>query len=107
MAGLRTKYVPRKYGQGIWCYAERGKPTPDYPTFLFIHGFGGCKDDWPNVIKCIPTKYHCILVDLPGHGDTTFIQNIDEPTVDAYADSVKEFLEVVNLDKQNQVYLIG
>ena len=23
--GMKTKYVPRKIGKGVWCYAERGE----------------------------------------------------------------------------------
>jgi hypothetical protein len=107
ITGLRTRYVARKYGQGVWCYAEKGSRLPNSPTFLFLHGFGGCKDDWPNIIKSIPSTYHCILVDLPGHGETTFLHGHDQPTIVGYADSVKEFLQVIDLDKENQIYLIG
>ena len=104
---MRTRYAARKYGQGVWCYAEKGKRSSKTPTFLFLHGFGGCKDDWPVIIKSISSDYHCIIVDLPGHGETTFIPDADEPTISGYTDAVKEFLEVIDLDKENQIYLIG
>lgn len=43
--------------------------TKVYPTLVFLHGFGGDKDTWPSILKGIPSQYHCIVVDLPGHGD--------------------------------------
>ena len=108
MSGLRVRFQPRKCGQGIWCYAEKGKLSKKYPTFVFLHGFGGSKDDWPMIVKNIPTKYHCITIDLPGHGDTTFVKGHDEPTVHSYADALNEFFEMISYDfAEHQVYLIG
>lgn len=105
MTGLKVKYLRRKSGVGQWCYAERGKETNEYPTFVLIHGFGGSKDDWPNIISQIPTKYHCILVDLPGQGDTTYDELIDDLSVQGYVDSLNEFLQL--LDLKSEIYLIG
>jgi abhydrolase domain-containing protein 6 len=106
-SGLRTHYVPRKYGHGVWCYAEKGKKSFNSPTFLFLHGFGGSKDDWPSIIKSISSSNHMIVVDLPGHGETTYLQNHDKPTVESYSESLKEFLEEIDLKEENQIYLIG
>jgi pimeloyl-ACP methyl ester carboxylesterase len=76
------------------------------PVLVFIHGFGGDKDAWPSMVKHIPNDYHCIVVDLPGHGDSTFVEGIDEPSVEGYANSLREFLEVTGLD-ESKIYLIG
>lgn len=99
--------MPRKYCEGVWCYAEKGRKSSSSPTFLFLHGFGGCKDDWPSIIKSISSNHHVIVVDLPGHGETTYVQGYDKPTVDNYADCIKEFLQAIDLDDENQIYLIG
>jgi pimeloyl-ACP methyl ester carboxylesterase len=104
---LKVKYVSRKYNTGVWCYAEKGTRTCNKPTFVFVHGIGGGKDDWPSIIKRIPAAYHCIVVDLPGHGETTFLHDYDEPTVSSYSLAFREFLEILDLHKKNQIFLIG
>ncbi len=48
-----------------------------------------------------------IVVDLPGHGETTYLQNHDKPTVESYSEALKEFLEEIDLKEENQIYLIG
>lgn len=47
-------------------YTERG--DPDLPSLILLHGFLGSKDDWTEVMDRIEGHYHCIAVDLPGHG---------------------------------------
>lgn len=68
ICGFEIKFKPRKYGNGIWSYAEKGKLSKKYPTFVFLHGIGCSKDHWLTIVQNIPKKYHCIAVDLPGHG---------------------------------------
>lgn len=118
MTGMRVKYVSRKDGKGTWCYAEKGHNKSHhshhkhhsnhkhYPTLVFVHGFGADKDTWPSMIRFIPKKYHCIIVDLPGHGETSFVNGVDELNMEGYVKSLREFLEVTGLDKK-QIYLIG
>lgn len=119
MAGMRVKYVPRKGGKGVWCYAEKGEHNTShrhhhthnsdhkkYPTLVFLHGFGSDKDTWPSMIMYIPKKYHCIILDLPGHGETTFVDGLDYCEAQSYVESVHEFLQVIGLDKTH-IYLIG
>lgn len=115
-SGMSTiHYVPRKTGNGVWCYAERGsKKNVDSSneklnksqTLVFIHGFGADKDMWPSIVKRLPADYHCILVDLPGHGETTFLKGYDDPSVEGYVKSLREFFEVTGLDS-SKVNLIG
>lgn len=121
---MQVHYISRKCGRGVWCYAEKGSPSSSStgieettenmnnsnsnkkPTLVFIHGFGGDKDTWPSILKRIPSTYHCVVVDMPGHGDTTFLNGIDEPNIEGYVKSLREFLEVSNLDS-SKIYLIG
>jgi len=42
--------------------------NPDNPTILFLHGFMGCASDWNEIVSLLETDWHCIAVDLPGHG---------------------------------------
>lgn len=120
---MQVKYVSRQNGQGVWCYAEKGvshhrrhhsnhhkhghgHKHKKYPTLVFLHGFGGDKDTWPSIVTKIPSHFHCVIVDMPGHGETTFIEGVDQPNVEGYVKSVREFLELTHLD-QEKIFLIG
>lgn len=118
---MRVNYIDRKCGQGQWCYAEKGykhshhhahhnkhhhAKHKKYPTLVFLHGFGGDKDTWPSMIRFIPKKYHCVIVDLPGHGETTFVPEVDELNLEGFMKSLKEFLEITHLDRE-PIFLIG
>ncbi len=117
---MRQKSVQRRGGKGQWSYAEKGSKHPHhrhhhshnsnhnkkYPTLVFVHGFGGDKETWSTMIRHIPKKYHCVAVDLPGHGKTTYIPDLDQPNIDGYMICLREFLEVINLDKE-PIFLIG
>ena len=135
---MRVKYIPRKNGQGVWCYAEKGrnplvfsklhrhhtqdhhhhhnqgvkahrdssKSRSSYPTLVFLHGFGSDKDSWPSMIRFIPSTYHCIILDLPGHGESTFVEGVDEPRIESYVTSIREFLELTGLD-ESKIFLVG
>ena len=59
------------------------------------------------MIRHFPSKeYRIICVDLPGHGGTSFDSCVDEPTIESYAKSLREFFEVTNLEK-SKVCLVG
>ncbi len=118
MAGMEVKYVPRKNGSGKWCYAEKRSRNRSHHNhnhhktnhknliLVFLHGFGADKDTWPSMIRHIPRKYHCVAVDLPGHGETTYVPEVDKINLDGYVESLKEFLEVTGLEKE-RIFLIG
>ena len=38
------------------------------PTLIFLHGFLGNRKDWKKTIKHLKADFHCITLDLPGHG---------------------------------------
>ncbi len=35
---------------------------------VFVHGVGGCKENWLPQISALCSEYRCIAVDLPGYG---------------------------------------
>ncbi len=43
----------------------------NHPAVLFLHGFMGRANDWWPVIEEMQAAYHCLAVDLPGHGSST------------------------------------
>lgn len=39
------------------------------PPCLLLHGWLGQKQDWLRLITTLQTRYDCVAVDLPGHGE--------------------------------------
>ncbi len=58
--------------------------NPHGQPLIFLHGFLGCKEDWLEMLPFFEKEYHCIALDLPGHGAT--------PYNDAIQDTVKALL---------------
>ena len=50
-------------------YLER-KGAPNGHILLFVHGFTGDKDIFCDIVRYLPAKFHIILIDLPGHGES-------------------------------------
>ena len=40
------------------------------PRIVFLHGFMGSSQDWEKIINDLAQDYHCLAVDLPGHGQS-------------------------------------
>lgn len=38
------------------------------PTLVFLHGFLGNSRDWNETINLLKNDFHCVSIDLPGHG---------------------------------------
>lgn len=38
------------------------------PTLVFLHGFLGSSSDWNETINLLKEDFHCVSIDLPGHG---------------------------------------
>ena len=38
------------------------------PTLVFLHGFLGNRKDWQSTIEALKNDFHCVTIDLPGHG---------------------------------------
>jgi len=49
-------------------YSEYGKK--DNPTILFLHGFGENRHTWRFLVPKLSLKYHLLMVDLKGFGDS-------------------------------------
>ncbi|WP_445774983.1 2-succinyl-6-hydroxy-2,4-cyclohexadiene-1-carboxylate synthase [Shewanella sp.] len=41
---------------------------PNLPALVMLHGFLGSKDDWSILMPKLSQYFHCICIDLPGHG---------------------------------------
>jgi len=81
-------------------YTEADEENPT--TLLFIHGLGETMQTWAQNIAGLKDHFHCIAIDLPGHGQS---QSGDYPyTPFFFAETIARFLIQQNL---NQVCLIG
>ena len=67
LAGLSKKSIQIDNHKIV--YVEGGKGE----TVLLLHGFGGDKDNWTRFSKYLTKKYHVIVPDLPGFGESSKI----------------------------------
>lgn len=91
-----------KAGDFKWSYYEndlRGKK----PTLICIHGFTANKESWIEFSKYLKDDFHLVLVDLPGHGESSF-----DPTkkygFKEFNNQLSAFTKSIHLD---QYHLIG
>ena len=49
-------------------FSEKGERNN--PSLLLLHGFLGRCHDWDEVMTGLSRTFHCLAVDLPGHGQT-------------------------------------
>ena len=83
MAGLSRKFLTV---DGIdYSYFERAGTTKtdsngqrkEPPTLLFLHGFTANKTMWMIMSKYLPKEWRIVMLDMPGHGESTFKPNND------------------------------
>jgi len=79
-------------------YSIEGNGFP----ILFLHGFLGNSSIWDPFVIHFNSRFQVITIDLPGHGETTAIQ--EEITMDFSAEVVNEVLLKENISK---VHLVG
>lgn len=94
---LEIKSIPA--GDSTWSYYEGGEG----PTLLLVHGFSSNKDVWLSLAQKLVTRFHLIIPDLPGWGESTRIEkgNYD---IDAQAARLDAF--ILALDLRN-IVLVG
>lgn len=98
-AGLETKAITLDFGKIV--YAENDVKSDI--TLLMIHGFGGNKDTWNWVVPEWTDKYHVIIIDLPGHGESVS-RNTLSYTITDQAERLKQFVEAKEIQ---HFYVLG
>ncbi|WP_372965789.1 alpha/beta fold hydrolase [Marinobacter sp.] len=53
-------------------FLERGKPGPDTPTLVLLHGFASMKENWALWMQKLPADWHLLVPDLPGFGESQY-----------------------------------
>lgn len=73
------------------------------PALVLLHGFLGDKQDWQPLLPFLTEHFHCICMDLPGHGDSGAL-NLPTPGFDACATMVRQTLDALGVE---ECYLLG
>lgn len=76
-------------------YADLGKGYP----LVFLHGFNESIDIWNNIIDDISKQYRCILIDLPGFGNSPLPVHL---SIKYMAESVKRVIDETEILKKNE-----
>ncbi|MDY6904349.1 MAG: alpha/beta hydrolase [Thermodesulfobacteriota bacterium] len=83
-------------------YTER-KGEPGGDTIILLHGFTADKSNWVRFVRYIPAQYRILVLDMPGHGDST--QDMDKSyTVTDMVGCVAEAIDRIGL---KQFHLAG
>ncbi|MDF3932052.1 alpha/beta fold hydrolase [Pseudomonas citronellolis] len=98
-AGLTVKSV-RVDGLDIRYY-EGGPAEAD--TVLLVHGFGADKDNWPSFARHLTQRYHVLIPDLPGFGESSQPQAISYD-VGTQAERLVDFAKALGIGR---LHLVG
>ncbi|SFH59058.1 Pimeloyl-ACP methyl ester carboxylesterase [Tindallia magadiensis] len=63
------------------------------PTILFLHGLGSNKQCWKDTIENLRADFHCVTLDLYGHGENRHVP--DQPNVETTAEEIAQMLQRV------------
>ena len=70
-------------------------------TILFLHGWGQNKEMMLPLIDELKYKYRCVILDLPGFGNSLFN---NAKTIEKYLEDIREFLAEENIFPK---YIVG
>lgn len=74
-------------------YEEAGSGAP----IIFHHGYTGSHDSWPGIIARLKDRYHCVMMDARGAGDSSHPDS--GYTMEQYARDVVGMADHLGLDR--------
>lgn len=74
--------------QGKTTYRLLTRGSSSNPPLLLLHGFLGSAEEWLPVASALEEHYHCIMADLPGHGETPASFDTFENQIDRLAGTI-------------------
>ncbi len=80
------------------------KGLPDSPAVLFLHGFMGSALDWDKVTTALSDEFHCVAIDLPGHGATAVPDDDELYSMPGAAAAILEKLDEIDVSR---CHLVG
>jgi pimeloyl-ACP methyl ester carboxylesterase len=84
-------------------YVDIGPPSSGEPPVVFVHGLGGCWQNWIENLPRFSQERRCIALELPGFGGSEMPE--EKITVSNYARTVVELMEAIGVDEP--VALVG
>jgi len=91
-AGLTEKNL--RIAEFDIAYLEGGQETP----IVMVHGFAANKDNWTRFCRFVTPSYHAVALDLPGFGNSAFVENVSYGIVDQ-AKRLDQFVNAAGLKK--------
>ena len=67
------------------------------PPLLFLHGFLGDRREWDDVARVCAPDYHCLTVDLPGHGKTPLAALVESDGLSAVTTALFGLLDALGI----------
>ncbi len=89
-----------------WAYVELAADKPDAPTIVMLHGYTGSKENWYRVARALKGRYHIVMPDLPGWGQSERKPGADYGYV-AQSARLAAFLRNPEIANQRPVVLLG
>lgn len=77
-------------------YVDIGADT-ELPPAVFVHGLGGCWQNWLENLPRLAQDRRCIAMDLPGFSESQMPR--EKITISGYAETVVELVRSVGLDE--------
>lgn len=96
---LKSQYI--EVEKHKWAYLEGGINNKE--TIVFIHSYEGKKEDWIGLMSLLNQKYRVIAPDLPGFGDTAFMEDINYTAKD-FSNLLNNFLNTLQV---KEFHLVG
>ena len=103
LAGLQRKSMKTKNFHFSYCERTPLATSPNKDptntttdgapaTLLLLHGFTSNKESWVRVIMGLPREWRILVLDMPGHGESSF-----DPTLDYSPPGMADKVHMVGL----------
>lgn len=96
ISGFKSKLFDSENGKIVYFEGGKGKKV------VLIHGFMVHAGNWSSIAPKLKKRYHVIIPDLPGHGDSPWIYPI---SLESIGEAMKDFL--LEMSKDEPVTLVG
>jgi pimeloyl-ACP methyl ester carboxylesterase len=96
ISGFKSKLFYSKNGKVAYFEGGKGEKV------VLIHGFMVHAGNWSSIAPKLKKRYHVVIPDLPGHGDSPWIQPI---SLESIGEAMKDFL--LEVSKDEPVTLVG
>ncbi|MCP1621018.1 pimeloyl-ACP methyl ester carboxylesterase [Pseudomonas sp. SLBN-26] len=98
LAGLSNQVVTA--GELDFAYYDGGPKLGE--TIVMVHGFGADKDNWLRMARHFSSRYHVVVPDLPGFGESS--RPAGSYDVGTQAERLADFIQALGVGK---VHLVG